>query len=117
MFENVYTNPKAKGEERKAENILKELFHYYMDHPELVVQEYIERMWQSGETQERSVCDYIAGMTDQYAIAKFQEFFVPVCLEVLTDEFLFTGAGRGNTLQKRYCGCDQQLCETAEERK
>ena len=78
MFENVYTNPKAKGEEKKAENILKELFRYYMDHPELLSNEYIERMWQTGETQERSVCDYIAGMTDQYAIAKFQEFFVPV---------------------------------------
>ena len=78
MFENVYTNPKAKGEEEKAENILKELFHYYMDHPERLSNEYIERMWQTGETQERSVCDYIAGMTDQYAIAKFQEFFVPV---------------------------------------
>ena len=78
MFENVYTNTKAKGEEEKAENILKELFRYYMDHPERLSNEYIERMWQTGETQERSVCDYIAGMTDQYAIAKFQEFFVPV---------------------------------------
>lgn len=77
MFDNVYTNLKAKGEERKAENTVKELFLYYMDHPELLSNEYIERMWQSGETQERSVCDYIAGMTDQYAITKFQEFFVP----------------------------------------
>ncbi len=77
MFENVYTNPKAKGEERKAENIVKELFCYYMDHPELLPNEYVERMWQSGENQERSVCDYIAGMTDQYAISKFQEFFIP----------------------------------------
>lgn len=77
MFENVYTNPKAKGEERKAQNIVKELFHYYMDHPELLPNEYVERMWQAGETQERSVSDYIAGMTDQYAISKFQEFFIP----------------------------------------
>ena len=57
---------------------LMQLFRYYMDHPERLSNEYIERMWQTGETQERSVCDYIAGMTDQYAIAKFQEFFVPV---------------------------------------
>lgn len=77
MFANVYTNPKAKGEELKAENIVRELFRYYMEHPELLPNEYIERMWQSGETQERSVCDYISGMTDQYAIAKFQEFFIP----------------------------------------
>ena len=77
MFEHVYTNPKAKGEEKKAIHIVKELFRYYMDHPELLPNEYVERMWQSGETQERSVCDYISGMTDQYAIAKFQEFFIP----------------------------------------
>lgn len=77
MFANVYTNPKAKGEERKAESIVKELFRYYMEHPELLSNEYIERMWQAGQTQERSVCDYISGMTDQYAIAKFQEFFIP----------------------------------------
>lgn len=77
MFANVYTNPKAKGEEQKAENIVEELFGYYMEHPELLPNEYIERMWQSGQTQERSVCDYISGMTDQYAIAKFQEFFIP----------------------------------------
>ena len=77
MFEHVYTNPKAKGEEKKAIHIVKELFYYYMDHPELLPNEYVERMWQSGETQERSVCDYISGMTDQYAIAKFQEFFIP----------------------------------------
>lgn len=77
MFANVYTNPKAKGEECKAESIVKELFRYYMEHPELLSNEYIERMWQAGQTQERSVCDYISGMTDQYAIAKFQEFFIP----------------------------------------
>ena len=78
MLDTFYKNPKAKGEQDQAENILKELFRYYMDHPERLSNEYIERMWQTGETQERSVCDYIAGMTDQYAIAKFQEFFVPV---------------------------------------
>jgi dGTPase len=77
MFANVYTNPKAKGEEIKAENIVKELYHYYMEYPELLSNEYIEKMWQAGQTQERCVCDYIAGMTDQYAIAKFQEFFIP----------------------------------------
>ncbi len=77
MFDNVYTNPKAKGEERKAEYIVKELFGYYMEHPELLPNEYVERMWYAGETQERGVCDYIAGMTDQYAISRFREFFVP----------------------------------------
>ena len=48
-----------------------------MDHPELLSNEYIERMWQSGETQVRSVCDYIAGMSDQYSVAKFQQIYEP----------------------------------------
>ena len=82
MFENVYTNGKAKGEEQKAENIVKELFLYYMEHPERLPNEYVERMWYTGETQERSVCDYIAGMTDQYAISKFQEFFIPASWKI-----------------------------------
>ncbi len=77
MFANVYTNPLAKGEEAKAERTVEALFQYYMEHVELLPNEYIERMWQTGETKESSVCDYISGMTDQYAIAKFQEFFVP----------------------------------------
>lgn len=87
MFENVYTNPKAKGEEEKAENILKELFRYYMDHPERLSNEYIERMWQTGETQERSVCDYIAGMHRSVCHRKVPGVLCPGLLEVLTMSF------------------------------
>ena len=76
MFSSVYTNPRAKGEEKKAQNMLEELFSCYMTHPEYMSEEY-QDMLLSGEEKETVVCDYISGMTDQYAIYKFEEYFVP----------------------------------------
>ena len=77
MFEHVYRDPVAKAEEAKAENLLTGLFEYYCRHEELLPAEYIELMEKTNQALDRTVCDYIAGMTDQYAIAKFQEFYVP----------------------------------------
>lgn len=81
MFEHVYKNPVAKGEEVKARALLEQLYYYYLDHMELIPEKYI-RMIDTGETKERIVCDYISGMTDQYAIAKFSEFFLPQAWQV-----------------------------------
>lgn len=81
MFENVYNNPVAKGEEAKAKAMLGQLFHYYRDNIELLPEKYL-RMLDAGESEERIVCDYIAGMTDQYAIAKFSEYFLPQAWQV-----------------------------------
>ena len=39
-------------------------------------------MLDNGEDRGRIVCDYISGMTDQYAITKFHEYFVPVAWEI-----------------------------------
>lgn len=77
MFRAVYTNPKAKGEERKAEEMVKELYRYYLDRTELLPESF-QNMIQSGHTPERVTCDYIAGMTDRYAIAKYNEIKIPV---------------------------------------
>lgn len=76
MFENLYTNPVAKGEETKAQELLEELFSHYMDHPGDMSEEFLE-MIAKGEEKEIAVCDYISGMTDQYAIYKFNEYFIP----------------------------------------
>lgn len=81
MFVHVYTNPKAKSEETKAEELLGKLFAYYMEHSRELPEQYRDMMAQ-GEKTERVVCDYIAGMTDQYAIAKFTEYFVPRAWQV-----------------------------------
>ena len=77
MFEHLYRDSVAKREESKADNLLTGLFEYYMKHEELLPEEYIEMMEPEHQALDRTVCDYIAGMTDQYAIAKFQEFYVP----------------------------------------
>lgn len=77
MFENVYRNPVAKREENKAVEMVKNLYRYYMDHVEKLPQEYYSRMDLFGDTKEQVICDYIAGMTDNYAVKTFQEIFIP----------------------------------------
>lgn len=81
MFENVYRNPLAKGEEERAKDLLNRLFAYYIKHIDVLPQQY-QRMMEQGEERERVVCDYIAGMTDRYAIAKFEEYFMPKAWQV-----------------------------------
>lgn len=81
MFQKVYTNPAAKGEEAKAERLLCELYAHYVGHIEILPEQY-QRMHSEGEKKERVVCDYISGMTDQYAVAKYREFFLPKAWEI-----------------------------------
>lgn len=76
MFERVYRNPVAKGEESKAKQMLSRLFEYYMEHPEALPADFQPQL--SFEGMERTVCDYIAGMTDNYAVDKYTEIFVPM---------------------------------------
>ena len=75
MFRNVYTNPIAKGEERKAKDIIRRLYEYYSLHPEKLPADFQPQLDFDG--MDRIVCDYVAGMTDKYAIYKYQEIFVP----------------------------------------
>ena len=75
MFENVYRNPVAKGEESKARELLQRLYEHYITHPEQLPEDFQPQL--SFDGMERTVCDYIAGMTDHYAIEKYTEIFVP----------------------------------------
>jgi dGTPase len=77
MFESVYRNKKAKGQEEQAERLLETLFEYYEKHLERLPEEYLLRMENTNEPSYRVVCDYIAGMTDRYAVAKFKELMIP----------------------------------------
>ncbi len=81
MFENVYKNEVAKGEEVKAKRMLEMLFEYYMGNVNDIPRKYIS-MINEGEAKDRVVCDYIAGMTDQYAIDKFNEYYMPLAWKV-----------------------------------
>ncbi|HHX18068.1 MAG TPA: deoxyguanosinetriphosphate triphosphohydrolase [Clostridium sp.] len=74
MFKNVYIGSKAK-EEVKAKNIIKELYSYLKNKPEYLPKE-VERKLEDSSI-DRVVCDYIAGMTDRYAVKKFHEIFIP----------------------------------------
>ena len=77
MFENVYRNPLAKHEETKAVEMVKNLYNYYMEHLDKLPEEYLRLMEMSGDSKEQIICDYIAGMTDNYAVKTFQEIFIP----------------------------------------
>ena len=72
----MYTNPRAKGEEGKAEDMICMLFDYYMKHTDKLPGEYQDILVREGE--QRAVVDYIAGMTDTYALEKFEDIFIPM---------------------------------------
>ena len=83
MFERVYTNPVAKGEETKVDDMIKILYHYYLDHID-VLPDYLKEMYDRGEaSRERIVCDYVSSMTDRYAVSAFQDVYIPKSWTVL----------------------------------
>lgn len=71
MFERVYMNPFVRAEEKRAHNIISELYYHFLKHPDMMPEDYIK-----GDAHQ-DVCDYIAGMTDTYCVHKFNELFVP----------------------------------------
>lgn len=75
MFRKVYTNPDAKQEEGKAELLIRKLYKYFKENTEKLPEQYraIARITDS----DRAVCDYIAGMSDGYAVDLYTELFVP----------------------------------------
>ena len=77
LFESVYQNPVAKGEGKKAIHMIKNLYEFYIDHLEVLPDQFLRMIDEDGESREQVVCDYIAGMTDTYAVEKFEEYFIP----------------------------------------
>jgi len=104
MFNNVYTNSPAKEEEYKAFFIIQQLFEHFMRNPGIIPPVIVERgggkglryapykPWKYVKTESvpieymdeqdrkfraQAVCDYIAGMTDRYAVAIHSELFIP----------------------------------------
>lgn len=80
MFDRVYRNPKAKGEESKAKIIVRELYNYFLTHPEKLPSDFRPQMDFDG--MPRVVCDYVAGMTDKYAIYRFSEIYIPTAWQI-----------------------------------
>lgn len=77
MFQNVYLNPEAKGEEQKAIRLVKQLYEYYIEHPKRLPEKYVDAIQKEIDPKEQIICDFIAGMTDHYAVMKYEEIFVP----------------------------------------
>jgi len=75
LFENVYRNPIAKGEEGKAEAMLKQLYEYFVTNGDKLPKEYKKIAGEEGI--ERAVCDYISSMTDRYAVNTYKRLFIP----------------------------------------
>ena len=75
MFERVYFNKTAKSEDDKVYNMISLMFSYFTSHPESIPQEYVKHAEKDGI--QRAAADYIAGMTDRYAIGCFESLFVP----------------------------------------
>lgn len=77
MFENVYLNQKAKAEEKKAQKVIRHLYEYYLENFNELSKEHKEYYFNLNCTKEEIICDYIAGMTDRYAINIYKELFIP----------------------------------------
>lgn len=71
MYKKVYTNPVAKAEEAKVPILMRQLFRYYH------YNEGFQKGYRSPAEQVQHTVDFISGMTDRYAISKFEQLFVP----------------------------------------
>ncbi len=75
LFEKVYSNPVAKFEETKVGGIIEGLYEYIIKNPDVLSGEY-SRV-REAEGVERAAVDYIAGMTDHFAVMKYSEIYIP----------------------------------------
>ncbi|MDW8060446.1 MAG: deoxyguanosinetriphosphate triphosphohydrolase [Thermomicrobium sp.] len=75
LFERVYEPLNQLESTRKAERIIQFLFEYYVTHPEEIPDDF--RAALTGEPAERVAADYVASMTDRYALDRFEAIWIP----------------------------------------
>ena len=76
MFENVYVNPVAKSEEKKAEELMETLYRHFMKNINDMPEEFLNLL-SEGEPREQVVCDYVGAMTDRFAVAIYERIYIP----------------------------------------
>lgn len=81
MYSTVYVDKKAKQEEQKVEKVIAELYDRFVANPNLLPDGFLQIAYQQGV--DRAVTDYISGMSDEFAIHTFEDFFVPQKWHVL----------------------------------
>lgn len=75
LYRKLYCHWRVERIKKKAERMLSELFHAYMENPRLLPEKYQQRMEE--ELPQRVICDYIAGMTDRFALEEYRKLFMP----------------------------------------
>jgi len=73
LYKNMYLHPLVTAKNTRARNIITDLFYHFLKEPELLSPTSRKKL--DKEPASRVVCDYIAGMTDRYALLKYKEFF------------------------------------------
>jgi dGTPase len=73
LFDRVYLRAEERSEQRKAIELVRSLFAYYLDHPEGIPAEYVS----AGSDLPTQIADYIAGMTDRFALRTYEQLFLP----------------------------------------
>jgi dGTPase len=73
LYENLYYSPSLAGEKDDAERIVGELFTFWMDHPEALPHNYRDKVEKKEESLSRVICDYIAGMTDNFIFEQYEK--------------------------------------------
>lgn len=81
LFDHVYLDEWRQSEEEKCDHVLVSLFEYFMDHPGKMPLEYVQISYRDGT--ERAVTDFLACMSDRYAIRTYQNLFIPVSFPVI----------------------------------
>lgn len=81
MYETVYVDRTAKQEEQKVDQLIAQLYEYYLTHVDQMSNFYVQLAYQEG--RDRAVTDYISGMSDEFAIRTFEQLFVPQKWHVL----------------------------------
>lgn len=75
MYENVYFNPKCKSEEIKVEDMIEKMYDHYVNNIEKLPARYLNLAYNYGI--DKAICDYISGMSDDYAVETFKNLFIP----------------------------------------
>ncbi len=78
LFHNMYRNYRVVRMQKKAERVLSELFNAYLNEPLMLPMHFQEQIEMKGK--EQTICDYLAGMTDRFAVDEYQKLFDPMLL-------------------------------------
>jgi dGTPase len=86
MLETIYLNVDVQADRRKVPEFIGHLYAYFKRYPQKLPEDLLKIANEEGI--DRAVCDYIAGMTDHFAIMIFKELFIPCSFEITREAIL-----------------------------